>query len=87
MKDKSPPGGLGFTHPVLDRMGEFRLVNTPFVVGSMTERCCLEAIGLSGLVLVTPILTLSSCLASLVACCRLLQSHLNQLMYLYRASP
>ncbi|KAH8627923.1 hypothetical protein IG631_17691 [Alternaria alternata] len=41
-------------------MDESRLVNTPFAVGSMTERCCPEAIGLSVLVLVTPTLTLSS---------------------------
>jgi hypothetical protein len=65
--------GLGTTHPVLGRMDESRLVNTPFAVGSMTERCCPEAIGLSVLVLVTPTLTLSSYPAFLVAYCRLLQ--------------
>jgi hypothetical protein len=84
-KRQVPSRGLGSTHPVLDRMDGFRLVNTPFAVGSRTERCFLGAIGLSGLVLVIPHLTLSLCLASPAACFRLLWDNLNQLMYLYRA--
>lgn len=55
-------------------------MNTPFAVGSMNERCCPKAFGLSGLVLVNPILTLNSYLAFLVTCYLLLRSRLGQLM-------